>query len=77
MFDWLGNGIDYSSTPINATFAADSSSTTVNVSVIKDDIVEPSETFNLNIIIPLSLSSRVLPGRLNASNGRITDSTGM
>ena len=76
MFGLLGNGIDYSSTPIKATFAAESTSTTVNVSVIKDDIVESSETFNLNIMIPSSLSSRVLPGRLNETVGRITDSTG-
>ena len=76
MFDWLGNEIDYSSTPINATFAPGFSSTTVNILVMEDDIVESSETFSLSIIIPSSLGSRVLPGRLNTAIGRITDSNG-
>ena len=76
MFDWLGNEIDYSSTPIKATFAPGFSSTTVNILIMEDDIVESSETFSLSIIIPSSLGSQVLPGRLNTAIGRITDSNG-
>lgn len=67
--------MDYSSTPINATFAVRTSTVTVNVPVIKDNIVEPSEAFNLGFSIPLSLSSRVIPGSPNTATGIINDST--
>lgn len=68
--------MDYTSNPINATFAAGSASVTVNVLVTKDTIVEPSEAFDLTFNIPSSLNSRVLPGTLTEADGIIIDSTG-
>ena len=71
----IGNEVDYTSTPIIATFAANTTSTTVNVSVTKDVIAEESETFDLNFTIPLSLSSWVIPGNITTAVGNITDDT--
>ena len=58
----IGNGIDYTSTPINATFAASTTNTTIIVPVSKDNIVEESETFDLTLTIPPSLSGKLFQG---------------
>ena len=71
----IGNGVDYNSTPINATFAANTTSTTINVPVTKDAIAEESETFDLSFIIPSSLSGQVIPGKITKAVGVITDDT--
>ena len=64
--------MDYDSTPLNATFTAGSTSTTVNVAVIKDDIAEVSETFDLNFTIPSSLKDQIMPGNIANAVGNIT-----
>ena len=71
----IGNGIDYTSTPIIVTFAANTTSTTINVPVTKDNIAEESETFDLTLIIPPSLSGQVVPGNITKAVGVITDDT--
>ena len=68
--------MDYDSTTITITFTAGTTSTTVNVSVTNDNIAEKSETFDLNFIIPSSLSGRVIPGTITKAVGNITDDTG-
>ena len=69
--------MDYDSNPLNATFTAGSNSTVVNVPVIKDDIAEESETFDLNFTIPLSLEKidKIMPGTITEAVGNITDNT--
>ena len=67
--------MDYDSTPLNATFTAGSNSTVVNVPVIKDDIAEESESFNLNFTIPSSLEDGIISGIIIAAIGNITDDT--
>ena len=67
--------MDYDSTPLNATFTAGSTSTIVNVPVIKDNIKEGSETFNLSFTILSSLEDRVISGTIITAVGNITDST--
>ena len=69
--------MDYDSTPLNAIFTAGSNSTVVNVSVIKDDIAEGSETFDLNFNISLSLEKidQIMPGTITAAVGNIIDDT--
>ena len=76
--NWLyvGNGTDYTSTLINATFPVGTDSTTINVTVTKDDIAEETETFNLNFSLPLSLSGKVIPGVITTATGTIVDDTG-
>ena len=71
----IGNGSDYTSAPIIATFAANTISTTINVPVTIDAIAEESETFDLTFIIPSSLSGQVIPGKITKAIGVITDDT--
>ena len=71
----IGNGVDYISTPIIATIAANTTSTTINIPVTKDNIAEESETFDLTFIIPPSLRSQVIPKRITKAVGVITDDT--
>ena len=70
-----GNGVDYVSTVINATFAANKNSVTIHVPVSKDNIAEGSETFDLTFIIPSSLSDQVIPGNITKAVGVIIDDT--
>ena len=67
--------MDYNSTPITATFAAGTNSTTINVPVIKDIISEDDvETFDLILTIPSSLKS-VFSGSISKAFGNIIDNT--
>ena len=68
--------MDYNSTPINATFVVGSTNTAINIPVTRDSILEQSETFRLNIIIPSSIRSRVHPGSPSTATGNINDSNG-
>ena len=65
--------MDYISTPIMATFAAGTTSTTINVPLINDNLREGSETFDLSFTIPSSLSGQVIPGSITAAVGNITE----
>ena len=67
--------MDYDSTPFNATFTAGSTSTIVNVPVIKDNIAEQIETFDLIFIIPPSLKDQIIPGNITKADGNIIDTT--
>ena len=72
----LSGGTDYTSTPINATFTARVTTTTINIPLINDSIAEGPETFDLSFTIPSSLSGQVIPGTITKAVGNITDDTG-
>ena len=67
----IGSGIDFNSNPFNITINAGDRDGRANISVTCDDVVEGSETFDMN----LYSSSFITLGR-NTSEGVITDSTG-
>ena len=67
--------MDYNSTAVTATFTAGTYSTTVNIPVAMDDILEESEKFNLSLSISSSLSGKVTLGYITTANATITDST--
>lgn len=67
--------MDYAPNPITATFTAGTNSTTINVPVIMDDIVEGTEMFNLFIVSPPS-DSDVILDRQSTAIVNIYDSTG-
>ena len=71
-----GNGVDYISTPITATFPAGATNVTIDIPVTMDNIVEQRETFDLSFTIP-SFSNHVIPGRITETVGAILDATGM
>ena len=66
--------MDYTSTPITATFTAGETSTTVDVPLTVDDVAEQSETFDLSLTIPPTQSGVVL-GATRTAIGNITDMT--
>ena len=70
-----GNGVDYTSVPITATFSVGSTSTTIDIPVSIDDTLEERETFNLNFSIPSPLSHPVIPGNITTATGIIVDDT--
>ena len=72
---WSGNGIDYASTPINATFHAGTTSSMISVPITKDNILEQWETFQLNFTISASTSDVVIAGRQTTAIGVIIDNT--
>ena len=67
--------MDYTSTPIDATFTAGSTDTTISIPVTMDILAEESESFNLKFTIPSSLSGKVVPGNITTAIGTITDDT--
>ena len=67
--------MDYTSTPITATFPPGANSITVSIPVMSDDVVEGTEEFSLNITIPSSQQNFTL-GRRAIAVGQIIDSTG-
>ena len=67
--------MDYTSNPITATFPAETTTTTIYVSVTRDNIAEQSETFDLSFTIPSSLSGSVVPGNITSAVGTIDDNT--
>ena len=67
--------MDYTSTPITATFTAGTNSTTISVAVNMDNIAEQSETFDLSFTIPPALSGDVVLGDITTAVGNITDAT--
>jgi len=64
--------VDYTSTPITATFPAGTNSTTISVPVTMDNIAEQSETFDLSLTIT---GENILPGDIIRAIGNITDAT--
>ena len=70
-----GNGVDYTSAPITATFSAGSTSTTIDIPVSIDDTLEEREIFNLNFSISSSSSGQVIPGNITTATGIIIDDT--
>jgi len=68
--------VDYTSTPITATFTAGTTSTTIDIPVTMDDIAEGSETFTLRFSIPQSLNSLLVPGEIATTIATIIDFSG-
>ena len=70
-----GNGLDYDSASINATFPIGATSSTINVPVNLDSILEQWETFELTFTIPTSIQDVVIERRQTTAMGVIIDTT--
>ena len=66
--------MDYTSNPITATFPAEATTTTINVPLTKDDILEGDESFELSISVS-SGQRRVIMGPMTKATCVIKDST--
>ena len=70
----LGNDVDFNSTMQTVTIFNGTFSTTVNIPVIDDDIVEGDEMFNITLSLPSSLNGA---GVVLASDNAIASTTGV
>ena len=70
----LGNDVDFNSTMQTVTITAGANSTTVNIPVIDDDIVEADEMFNITLSLPSSLNGA---GVVLANDNDIVSATGI
>ena len=70
---FLGNKIDFNSTTQNIIITAGTNSSTVNITVIDDDIVEGDETFTINLNVPVSPG--ILAGAITMATAVIIDTS--
>ena len=58
----VGNDIDFDSSLQTITITAGTNSSTINITVINDNIVEGNETFNMSLMVPSSLGPEISTG---------------
>ena len=75
MFDLIGNNVDFDSTTQTAAITAGSNSSTVNIGVINDNVVEGNEAFTMNLNVPGSLGPGIVAGNVAMAMVIISDST--
>lgn len=72
---YVGNGVDFDSSPITATFTPSSRRTVTRIPLTQDAIIENQETFNMNLMLDTTNPSIML-GSITMAIGVIDDSTG-
>ena len=70
-----GGNVDFNSTTQTATITAGTNNSTINITVINDDIVEGNETFNMTLDVPTSRG--IIAGAITRATVTIIDSTSM
>ena len=68
--------MDYTSTPLVATFVVGTNRTEISIPITEDEIIETEEEFELIFTIPLSISDVIIAGTNMTATGVIIDSTG-
>ena len=76
MYLYQGGGVDFVSDPMTATFTAGSTTSSVSFPIVLDNLVEPSETFDVSLMVPSSLRPSITAGSPQSAVVTITDSTG-
>ena len=69
----LGGGVDFNSATQTATITAGASSSTINITVINDNIVEGDEMFTMTLNVPTSPG--ITTGNITMATATIIDST--
>ena len=72
----LGNNVDFDSALQTATITAGTNTSTVNIAVVNDNIVEGNETFTMNLNVPALLGPGIIAGDITMATGIIIDSSG-
>ena len=72
---YVGGNIDFNSTPQTITMTAAANSTTIQITVINDNIVEGNETFNMSLTVPSSFGPRITTGNIISATATIIDTT--
>ena len=68
-----GKNADFDSTTQTAVITAGTNSSTVNIAVTDDNIVEGDETFTMNLNVPVSPG--IVAGGITMATGTIIDTT--
>ena len=71
----VGNGIDFDSSPITATFSPSSRQVIVQIPLTQDGEIEEPEIFNIDLMLDTANPSIML-GIITTARGTIEDSTG-
>ena len=71
----VGSNTDFDATTQTVTIIAGTNSSTINITVINDDIVEGNETFNMSFSLPSSLSPGITTGAITNATASIIDTT--
>ena len=66
---------DFDTTMQTVTIIAGVNSSTVNIPVINDNIVEGDESFSMSLSVPSSLGPEVTTGTIISATGTINDTT--
>ena len=69
----IGNNVDFNSTTQNVIITAGTNSSTVNIAIINDDIVEGDENFTMSLNVPVSPG--ILAGSITMTTGIIFDTS--
>ena len=69
----LGNNVDFSSVTQNAIITAGTNTSTVNIPIENDDIVEGDETFTMNLNVPVSPG--IIAGTITMATATIIDTS--
>ena len=72
---FVGCGIDFHSAPQTVTICAGTSSSTINITMTNDNIVEGNETFSMSLTVPLSLSPGITTGAITSATVTIIDTS--
>ena len=75
LFWHLGNDIDFDSALKTVTIIAGTNSSTVQITVIDDSIVEENETFSMSLTVPTSLGPRISAGNITSATATIIDTS--
>ena len=70
-----GDNVDFNSTAQTAVIKAGTNSSTINITVINDTIVEGDEMFAVNLNVPSSLAPGIIAGTIITANATIIDTT--
>ena len=70
----IGNSVDFNSATQTVTITAGTNSSTVNITVINDNIVEGDEMFTMTLDVPAT-SHGVIAGAITMATATIIDST--
>ena len=68
-----GNNVDFNSATQNAIINAGTNSSTVNITVINDNIVEGNEMFTINLNVPVSPG--LVAGAITMASATVIDTT--
>ena len=72
---YIGNNIDFDSAPQNITITAGTNSSTIQITVINDNIVEGNETFIMSLTVPTSLGPGITTGAITSATATIIDTS--